>query len=101
VQPALRYRLVDLATQVEAARALVTYTGQRMSADPGVTTLHSKLFASTVAEQVGTEIARLMGSAGYVVDHQINQLTADARAVGLMGPASDLCRELVFASWGM
>jgi alkylation response protein AidB-like acyl-CoA dehydrogenase len=92
-------RIVDLATRVEAARALVTYAGQRVSADTGMTTLHSKLFASVVAEQTGSEVARLMGSSGYVVGNEVNRLIADARAVALMGPTNELCRELVSSTW--
>ncbi|TCO56075.1 acyl-CoA dehydrogenase family protein [Actinocrispum wychmicini] len=99
--PIARRRLVDLATQVEAVRAMVTYAGQRVSAAPGLTTLHSKLFASAVAEQVGAEVARLIGSAGYVTGHEVNRLIADARAVALMGPTNELCRELVSHAWNL
>jgi alkylation response protein AidB-like acyl-CoA dehydrogenase len=92
----LRHRLVKLATLVEAAEALVDRAGRRGS---GVTTLLSKLHASTVGEQVCLEVARLLGSAGYIVDHRLNRLTADARAVALMGPTNELCRELVAGTW--
>jgi alkylation response protein AidB-like acyl-CoA dehydrogenase len=98
---AARYRLVESATQVEAARALVFAAGQRASANPGLTTLHSKIFASAVAEQVAIDVAGILGSSGYVVDHQLNRLIADARAIALMGPTNDLCRELVSTSWGI
>lgn len=95
----LRHRLVKIATLVEAADAIVARAGQRGTPDPGVTTLQSKLHASTVAEQVCVEVARLLGSAGYLVAHRLNRLTADARAVALMGPTNELCRELVAESW--
>jgi alkylation response protein AidB-like acyl-CoA dehydrogenase len=95
----LRHRLVKISTLAEAAEALVDRAGQRISAVPGITTLQSKLHASTVAEQVCVEVARMLGSAGYVVAHRLNRLTADARAVALMGPTNELCRELVAGSW--
>ncbi|WP_405753725.1 acyl-CoA/acyl-ACP dehydrogenase [Streptomyces sp. NBC_01411] len=94
-----RFRLVDLATRIEATRAVIDRSGRRDAADPGLATLHSKLFASETAEQVGVEVARLLGSAGYVVTNGINRLMADARAVAHMGPTNDLCRELVSATW--
>lgn len=97
-RPVSRYRVVELATQVAAAHALVTQAGQRASADPGLTTLHSKLFASAVAEHIGAEVGRMLGSAGYLAGHELNRLLADARAVALMGPANDLCRELISAA---
>ncbi|WP_331721288.1 acyl-CoA dehydrogenase family protein [Streptomyces sp. NBC_00212] len=96
---AIRHRLADLAALVEGARALVERTGRRDGDEPGATTLHSKLVASTVSEQVCLEAQRLLGSAGYLRDHPLNKLAHDARAVGLMGPTNDLCRELVSAAW--
>ncbi|MFD0384012.1 acyl-CoA dehydrogenase family protein [Streptomyces stramineus] len=98
-QQAVRYRLVDLAARVEAARALVERAGRRDSAEPGITTLHSKLIASTTSEEVCQEALRLLGSAGFLRSHPLNKLAQDARAVGLMGPTNDLCRELVSARW--
>lgn len=97
--PSFRHRMVKLATLVEAARALVLRAGHRLSDNPGLTTLQSKLHASTVAEQVGMDVSRMLGSAGYIVAHRLNRLTADARAVALMGPTNELCRELVAQSW--
>jgi alkylation response protein AidB-like acyl-CoA dehydrogenase len=99
VHQAVRHRLVDLRTQIEAARALVLCAGRRDGAEPGMTTLHSKLFASATGELVVAECQRLLGSAGFVREHPINRLARDARAVGLMGPTNDLCRELVSTPW--
>ncbi|MFD9760457.1 acyl-CoA dehydrogenase family protein [[Kitasatospora] papulosa] len=96
---AVRHRLVDLATQVESARAVVERAGRRTAADPGMATLHSKLAASEAAERVVADVARFLGSAGYVETHPINRFGRDARAVALMGPTNDLCKELVSLPW--
>ncbi|MFI7047652.1 acyl-CoA dehydrogenase family protein [Streptosporangium sandarakinum] len=96
---AARQRLAELSAQVEAARAIVDSAGRRLSATPGTVTLQSKIFASATAEQVCLEVARMLGSTAYVAGHQLNRLIADARAVALMGPTNDLCRELMAASW--
>lgn len=96
---AVRHRLVDLRGQVESARALVERAGRREGADPGEVTLHSKIHASQVAEDVVAGIARLLGSAGYVVTNPVNRMARDARAVALMGPTNDLSRELVSLPW--
>jgi alkylation response protein AidB-like acyl-CoA dehydrogenase len=96
---AVRHRLVDLRGQVEAAQALVERAGRRDGADPGEVTLHSKIYASQVAEEVVAAIARLLGSTGYVRTHPINRMARDARAVALMGPTNDLSRELVSSPW--
>ncbi|APS20583.1 acyl-CoA dehydrogenase [Streptomyces sp. Tue 6075] len=96
---AVRHRLVDLATEVESARAVVERAGRRTAADPGMATLHSKLAASAAAERVVADVARFLGSAGYVETHPINRFGRDARAVALMGPTNDLCKELVSLPW--
>ncbi|MFJ5552738.1 acyl-CoA dehydrogenase family protein [Streptomyces sp. NPDC093225] len=96
---AVRHRLVDLATEVEAARAVVERAGRRDSADPGTTTLHSKLCATAAADRVMTGVEQILSSAGYAEAHPLNRYRRDARAVALMGPTNDLCRELVSTSW--
>ncbi|PRH79882.1 acyl-CoA dehydrogenase [Streptomyces solincola] len=97
--PAVRLRLAELATRLEAARAVVTVAGARTSAEVGLMTLHSKLHATAAAEDVCLEVARMLGSAGYREGARIGRLLGDARGVGLMGPTNDLCRELVAATW--
>ncbi len=97
--PTVRHRLVDLATRLEAARAVVDRAGARTSADPGLTTLHSKLHASVAAEEICLDVARMLGSAGYRDGARIVRLLADARGIAFMGPTNDLCRDLVAASW--
>jgi alkylation response protein AidB-like acyl-CoA dehydrogenase len=98
-QQSVRHRLVELTTRVEAALAVVERAGRRDAPDPGMATLHSKLFASVCAEEVCAEAARMLGSAGYVETHPVNRHGRDARAVALMGPTNDLCKELVSISW--
>ncbi|WP_327296754.1 MULTISPECIES: acyl-CoA dehydrogenase family protein [unclassified Streptomyces] len=97
--PVVRDRLVSMATRVESARAVVERAGARSSADPGTTTLHSKLHASAVAEEICLEAAGMLGSAGYTAASGINRLLSDVRAVALMGPTNALCRELVASTW--
>ncbi|MFE6775094.1 acyl-CoA dehydrogenase family protein [Streptomyces sp. NPDC057702] len=96
---AVRHRLVDLAAEMAALRALVHSAGRRDSHDPGTTTLLSKLQAARSAENLCLQAQRLLGSAGFLHDHPLNRLARDARAVGLMGPTNDLIRELVSAPW--
>jgi alkylation response protein AidB-like acyl-CoA dehydrogenase len=97
--PVTAHRFVALFTQVEAARAIVERAGRRDSGAAGLTTLHSKIFASDTAEAVCAAVQQLLGSAGYVAGHAVNRYARDARAVALMGPTNDLCRELVGMSW--
>jgi alkylation response protein AidB-like acyl-CoA dehydrogenase len=98
-QQAARHRLVDLRSRIEAARGIVERAGQRDSEEPGALTLQSKIFASQTAEEVIQELARLLGSTGYLSTNPINRMYRDAKAVALMGPTNDLSRELVSLSW--
>ncbi|MDQ1656820.1 MAG: hypothetical protein QOD41_1903, partial [Cryptosporangiaceae bacterium] len=84
--PAIVHRFVGLFTQVEAARAIVERAGRRDSGAAGMTTLHSKMFASDTAEAVCAAVAQMLGPAGYVSGHPVNRYSRDARAVALMGP---------------
>ncbi|GLX53919.1 acyl-CoA dehydrogenase [Streptomyces hygroscopicus subsp. hygroscopicus] len=96
---AVRHRLADLAARVAQARAIVDSAGRRDSPDPGTLTLHSKLAASALAEEACLEAQRLIGSAAFLRGHPVNRISRDARAVALMGPTNDLCRELVTTPW--
>ncbi|MCB5165700.1 acyl-CoA dehydrogenase family protein [Streptomyces bambusae] len=98
-EPAVSHRLADLAARLESARALVERAGARTAPDPGLTTLYSKLHASTTAEDICLDVARLTGSTGYLGDDTAARLFADARGIALMGPANPLCRELAVTSW--
>lgn len=95
----VRHRLVELATRLEAARGVVDRAGARTAPDPGAATLHSKLFASTVAEEICLEAARLLGSEAYSAVSRLNRMLDDVRGVGLMGPTNELCREILAARW--
>ncbi|MFJ3338678.1 acyl-CoA dehydrogenase family protein [Streptomyces sp. NPDC086766] len=95
----VRHRLTDLATRLEAARGIVERAGACTAPRPELTTLHSKLFASTTAEELCLEAARLLGSSGYQSGAVLPRLLADARGVSLMGPSNELCRQLLALSW--
>ncbi|MEW2621372.1 acyl-CoA dehydrogenase family protein [Streptomyces sp. NPDC048106] len=99
VPQAPRHRLADLAARVAQARAIVDSAGRRESPDPGTLTLHSKTAASALAEEVCLEAQRLIGSAAFLRAHPVNRISRDARAIALMGPTNDLCRELVTTQW--
>ncbi|MEW2624779.1 acyl-CoA dehydrogenase family protein [Streptomyces sp. NPDC048106] len=92
-----RDRLSDLSARVEGVRAVVEAAGRREGPNPGLTTLRSKVMASTLAEEICLQVQRYLGSAGFVAGHPVNRLARDVRAVCLMGPTNDLCRQLISA----
>ncbi|MHC0430261.1 acyl-CoA dehydrogenase family protein [Streptomyces sp. O3] len=96
---AFRHRLGDLATRLESARAIVDRAGAGLSPDPELTALYCKVFASTAAEEICLDVARIVGEAGYLAGDVLTRLLADARGVALLGPTNDLCREVLAESW--
>lgn len=92
---ATRHRLADLRAQVGAARAMVESVAPATEAERGTLSLQSKIVASERAEAVVADCQRLLGSAGFMRGHAINRIANDVRAVGLMGPTNDLCREIL------
>jgi alkylation response protein AidB-like acyl-CoA dehydrogenase len=96
-RPRFRELRVELEMQLEAARAIVALSGRRAGEPGGLTTLQSKVLASVSCENLCAQIQRSLGSAGFVAEHPLNRLAHDARAVGLMGPTNDLCRDILAA----
>lgn len=80
---AIQHLLADLATQVEAARALVYSTARMIDADPEkkVTkeSAMSKLFASEVAMKVTTEAVQIFGGYGYMREYPVEKMMRDAK----------------------
>ena len=79
---AIQHMLADMATQVEAARALV-YAAAR-TIDSGAKNFTeesamSKVFASDVAMKVTTDAVQIFGGVGYMRDYPIEKMMRDAK----------------------
>ena len=79
---AVQHMLADMATQVEAARALV-YAAAR-TIDSGAKNFAeesamSKVFASDVAMKVTTDAVQIFGGVGYMRDYPIEKMMRDAK----------------------
>ncbi len=78
----IQWMLADMATQIEAARALV-YTAAR-AADAGAPNLSKlsamcKLFTTDMAMKVTTDAVQLFGGYGFVKDYPIEKYMRDAK----------------------
>jgi alkylation response protein AidB-like acyl-CoA dehydrogenase len=78
----IQHTLADMATEIEAARALL-YATARMIDSSGQRTAKesamSKLFASDVAMRVTSEAVRLFGDRGYLRDFPVEKMMRDAK----------------------
>jgi alkylation response protein AidB-like acyl-CoA dehydrogenase len=78
----IQHTLADMATEVEAARALVYANARMIDAGKGRTTKESamaKLYASDVAMRVASTAVRLMGDRGYLHDWPVEKMMRDAK----------------------
>ncbi|MFP5229170.1 MAG: acyl-CoA dehydrogenase [Acidobacteriota bacterium] len=78
---AVQFALAEMATQIEAARALV-YNAARMKC-AGIPFVKeaaiAKLFASRVAEQVASQSVEIYGGYGFVRDYPMEKFYRDAK----------------------
>ncbi len=78
----IQFMLADMATQIEAARAL-TYTAARYvdsdKKDAGKLSAMAKMFASDVAMKVTTDAVQIFGGYGYIREYPVEKMMRDAK----------------------
>ena len=79
---AIQHMLADMATQIEAARALVYATARMVDAGAKDYTLpasEAKLFASDVAMKVTIDAIQILGGYGYMKEYPVEKMARDAK----------------------
>ncbi len=93
----LRFMLADMATKIEAARALVYATAKHIDTKPKERpTLYSamsKCFASDVAMEVTTDAVQIFGGYGYMHDYPIEKYMRDAKITQIYEGTNQIQRE--------
>jgi butyryl-CoA dehydrogenase len=93
----LRFMLADMATKIEAARALVYATARYIDTKPKERpTLYSamsKLFASDVAMEVTVDAVQIFGGYGYMHDYPIEKYMRDAKITQIYEGTNQIQRE--------
>ncbi|MEO0108054.1 MAG: acyl-CoA dehydrogenase family protein, partial [candidate division WOR-3 bacterium] len=78
----IQFMLADMATKVEAARALVYAAARHADSGaknmPGFSSM-AKLFASDVAMEVTTDAVQIFGGYGYMRDYPVEKMMRDAK----------------------
>ena len=94
---AVNFRLVDMATQIEAARQLIWHAATLK--DAGVPCLKeasmAKLFASEMAERVCSDAIQVHGGYGYVRDFPVERIYRDVRVCQIYEGTSDIQRLVI------
>ena len=93
----LRFMLADMATKIEAARALVyataRYIDTRPKERPTLYSAMSKCFASDVAMQVTIDALQIFGGYGYMHDYPIEKYMRDAKITQIYEGTNQIQRE--------
>jgi len=97
---AVRHRMADLLTEVEATRQLAYHAAWRYARDPLSITECSmvKLKATELARTVAEECQHLHGSEGYREGSHIVRIVHDAQAATVAAGASEVMRDIVAQS---
>ena len=98
----IRHKLAQMATEIEAARAL-TYTcawrwqnGEYPVRDISM----AKLFASEVACRVADEALQIHGGAGYMQEYPVQRAWRDSRLLRIGGGTDEIMREIIAKQMG-
>ena len=92
---AIQHMLADMATEVEAARALLYATARMIDGTKQRTTRESamaKLYASDVAVRVTTKAIQIFGGRGYMHDYPVEKMMRDAKITQIYEGTSEIQR---------
>ena len=94
---AVNFRLVDMATQLDAARLLVWRAAMLKDAGQPCLTEASmaKMFASEIAEQVCSAAIQIHGGCGYTDETPVERIYRDVRITQIYEGANDIQRLVI------
>lgn len=95
---AIQHMLADMATQVEAARALVYVTARMI--DSGVKDFSkesamAKVFASDVAMRVTIDAVQVFGGYGYMKEYPVEKMMRDAKITQIYEGTNQIQRNII------
>ena len=94
---AIRHKLADMATEIQASRQLTHYaasmkdTGRRCDLEAGM----AKLFAADMVDRVASEALQIHGGYGYSKEYSIQRYWRDARLFRIFEGTSEIQREVI------
>lgn len=85
----VQYKLADMATRLEAARALLIHAAESGEAKHSAM---AKLFASEAAMWCATQAVQIFGGYGYMRDYPVEKLMRDAKATEIYESTNEMQR---------
>ena len=95
---AIQHMLANMATDVEAARALVYATARTVDSAVKNISMESsmaKVFASDVAMRVTTDAVQIFGGAGYMRDYPVEKMMRDAKIIQIYEGTNQVLRDTI------
>jgi len=96
---AIQFRLADMETRIEAARALAHEVARMTDARPdervAAWSAKAKLFASETAMWVTTQAVQIFGGYGYMRDYPVERLFRDAKVTEIYEGTSEVQRIVI------
>ncbi|MGA1791411.1 MAG: acyl-CoA dehydrogenase family protein [bacterium] len=95
---AVQHLLADMATQIEAARALVYCVARFVDSgakDISQETAMSKLFASDMAMKVTIDAVQILGGYGYMRDYPVEKMMRDAKITQIYEGTNQIQRNVI------
>jgi alkylation response protein AidB-like acyl-CoA dehydrogenase len=98
----LSFLLADMATQVEAGRALYLAAARRRDAGRPYRTeaAMAKLFCTDMAMQVTTDAVQVLGGYGYVEDHPVERWMREAKVLQIVEGTNQVQRLVIGRALG-
>jgi len=95
---AIQHMLANMATDVEAARALVYAAARTVDSGGRGFTMESamaKVFASDVAMRVTTDAVQILGGVGYMRDYPVEKMMRDAKILQIYEGTNQVLRNVI------
>ncbi len=95
---AVQFMLADMATQIEAARALIRATARMMDAGAKRFVKESamcKVFASDMAMKVTTDAVQILGGYGYMKEYPVEKMMRDAKITQIYEGTNQIQRSVI------
>ncbi len=95
---AIQFMLADMATQIEAARALIFQTARMIDSGSRRFAKESamcKVFASDMAMKVTVDAVQIMGGSGYMKEYPVEKMMRDAKITQIYEGTNQVQRNII------
>jgi len=95
---AVQHMLADMATYLEAARALLYAAARHIDANPkkmSKVSAMSKLFATDMAMKVTTDAVQVLGGYGYMKEYPVEKMMRDAKILQIYEGTNQIQRNVI------